>query len=429
MKRLLTVLALTAAFGISPAKAELSDCEATLSVYYEFYKNKNYADAYKGWSFAFRNCKEVSKSIYIHGTRIMDFKIKEATDKAAKEAYIDTLMMIYDQRLKYFPGKEGFVIGQKGIDVYKYRRDQLDTAFHLLEQSVELDGKEASSAVLTYYFQVAIKLFEKEKLDKERMIGIYEKASAAIAYNIENIENEKKRSYYEKASENMETLFAPVASCEDLAELYEMRFTEHKDDQDWLAGATKMLDKKDCSGLPIYNKLATRSYELNPSAPAAAALARTALSKNDYSGAISYFRKAIELSESQDDKAASYYGIAAVQYKLKQYASAKASALSAANARPNWGEPYLLIGNMYAEDAGKCGSNDFERKAVYWAAIEKFQYAKKIDSSVADKANKAIAAYEARTPDKTLAFQYGYLDKKTYKVECWINETVNIPSF
>ena len=153
------------------------------------------------------------------------------------------------------------------------------------------------------------------------------------------------------------------------------------------------------------------------------------MAKKDYGTAVSYFAKAIEKSESADDKASYYFGKAAAQSVMGQFSAARTNAQQAASLRPNWGEPYMLIGSMYADNAGKCGENDFERKAVYWAAIEQFAKAKRVDSSVASKADKAIAAYSKLTPDKTLTFTYGYLDKSSYTIGCWINETVSIPKF
>ena len=53
----------------------------------------------------------------------------------------------------------------------------------------------------------------------------------------------------------------------------------------------------------------------------------------------------------------------------------------------------MLIGKLYAQSSAKCGDNPATKKAGYWAAIEKFQLAKRIDKSCESEANKLIGEY------------------------------------
>ena len=53
--------------------------------------------------------------------------------------------------------------------------------------------------------------------------------------------------------------------------------------------------------------------------------------------------------------------------------------------------------DLYAKTSRSCGENtgdtqndEFTKRVGYWAAIEKYQYAKRIDSSFAEDANKKI---------------------------------------
>jgi hypothetical protein len=86
--------------------ADEQKCKENLSMFREYYKQKNYTDAYIPWMWSFNNCPESSQNIYKNGPRIIKAKMK--ADKENKLAYIDTLMMVFDQRIEYF-GKEGYV--------------------------------------------------------------------------------------------------------------------------------------------------------------------------------------------------------------------------------------------------------------------------------------------------------------------------------
>ena len=50
-------------------------------------------------------------------------------------------MMMYDQRITFF-GQEGYVLGLKGADMLKLQPKNLEDAFGLLQQSVEIASKQ-----------------------------------------------------------------------------------------------------------------------------------------------------------------------------------------------------------------------------------------------------------------------------------------------
>ena len=89
----------------------------------------------------------------------------------------------------------------------------------------------------------------------------------------------------------------------------------------------------------------------------------------------------------------------------------------------NWGEPYLLIGQIYAESKGDLvAAQECIPKAAYWIAVDKFIEAKKADPSVETEANKLIATYSKYFPSKEDAFFCSINEGDTYKIGSWINE-------
>ena len=93
--------------------------ENNLSIYDQFYKQKNYVDAYKSWKYLLINAPARTKNIYIHGSKIVKHLIDNENDTIRRELLIDTLLYMYDNRNIFFPGKEGYVLGLKGKDMYK----------------------------------------------------------------------------------------------------------------------------------------------------------------------------------------------------------------------------------------------------------------------------------------------------------------------
>ena len=89
-------------------------CLESLSLYIEFFKQKNYNDAIVGWRQAVEICPKSRKSLYINGSKMYKSFIKEEKDPAKRDLLVDTLLALYDKRIENF-GQEGYVLGEKGL--------------------------------------------------------------------------------------------------------------------------------------------------------------------------------------------------------------------------------------------------------------------------------------------------------------------------
>jgi hypothetical protein len=103
-------------------------------------------------------------------------------------------------------------------------------------------------------------------------------------------------------------------------------------------------------------------------------------------------------------------------------------ALKAATYRSGWGDPYILIGDLYAKSSRQCGElqTEFLKRVGYWAAIDKYEHAKRLDPTAAKKADERILKYTKQMPSKTDIFTEGLLDVPTYNINCWYTETVKV---
>ena len=127
----------------------------------------------------------------------------------------------------------------------------------------------------------------------------------------------------------------------------------------------------------------------------------------------------------QDVKSAqqAYKYLAQIMWKEGKGEQGRAYARKAIELDKTDGEPYMIIGYIYAASSKECSANPLQAKAVFWAAVDKFQRAKEIDPSIASKANEMIREYSKLFPTSEDAFFYNVFEGDTYQVECWINET------
>lgn len=408
-------------------------CIMNISLYREFfkqwkasdYKSETVNDVIEPWRWVFLNCPKGTQNTYIDGVKIVSYLIDNSKDPALKNKYIDTLMMVYDQRIQYF-GKEGYVLGRKGVDLFTYRPQDIEQIYKDLKKSVELEGDNSAAPVLVWYMNAAVNMAKEGKADSVVIFETYDIAMNIIDHNItknETIPEEKKN--WEIIQGNIELILEPFATCPDLIKIYRKKFAEAPDDVELLKKINNILDEKKCQNDPLYFETTKRLYELEPSPASAYMIGKMLLNEEKYTEAIEYLKEA----EKMGDTAAlqkSYKYIAQAYRALNNFPSSRTYALKSAALNTHDGDPYLMIGDMYAESAKDCGSNDLTSRVAYWVAVDKYYKAKQVDPALADEADKRISAYSVYFPTASTIFFYALKEGDIYKVECWINEETKI---
>jgi tetratricopeptide (TPR) repeat protein len=452
---------LTAAFGQAKWGNSQTDSLVCFEKYNEFgslYNTKAYAEAYEPWKVVFETCPSATDVVYRFAPKIIEAKIKATTDPVAKEALIRLLLSTYDKRNAYFPGKEAEVLAQKADDFWTYYPDSAQKAYAMYKIAFNLDPKALQPAYLNNYFNVVIKLYKDEVLKSEGLLDGFNDVAEAIELQSNDrnvliaeltakdttgaISDREKRSLdinkkllaqSEKLVANIEKGIAPLLTCDRLTLIYsDSTFALHENDKSWLIRAVKMLSKErqdtsgttDCTDNPVYFKAASALYALEPSAQAARSMGQLSVKNEKWSEAKKYFEDAIRQEVDPKKRAKDWMKIAYIGDKLGQPAEAKRACLESAKQNPESGEPFLYLASLYAQAAGTCGSNAFEKNAVYWAAINMANRAASVQPDLAPRAEKLAAAFRKGVPDKSIAFQFGFKDGDSYTVGCWINERV-----
>lgn len=405
-----------------------------MSTYTEFYNQKNYRDAYPTWKWCFDNCddkvaEKTTKNIFIQGPTILE-NIIATREGDAREAAIDTLLMIYDKRIQLY-GQEGTYLGSKAIMLNKYRPQNYAEVYDMCTRVYELAGNNTNYGVFKLYMVIAMSRYNKEEISKETMVNIYSSISDALAEQIEKETKEDKKAKIEDAAKSVEDLFvnSSAADCKSIIDVFTPKFEADPTNVELAKKIVNLLRKgnsDECKLSDLYMRAAIVMYENEKSSSAAHAIGQAYFKRGESGMAEKYYNEAISLEEVGSKKADMYYELGLLYFtSMNNYSRARQAARSALSADPNYGKAYLLIGKVYAAGGKDCGESAFEKKSLYWLVVDQFQKAKNVDSSAAvvTEANQLIARYSEHFPSAQDAFWGDIKEGQTITIGCWINET------
>jgi tetratricopeptide (TPR) repeat protein len=444
MKRFaINLLVVVAMFGGTSFAQETAsndnnvECQKNYSLYSLSLQKKMYEYAITPWRAMFDNCPTTTIRLYSDGIKLYDHYIRKEKDVTRREAMIDTVMLIYDRRIEYYGTHpkypEGWILGRKGMDLLKYRKGQdgvLQEVYAYFDRSIELMGEESEPAILLNWMQAANALVQENVLTPSDVLDNFFVADRILSHKL-SLEA-KSDKHYELLKKVDNACFdvlkdSGLEDCQMLEAGVRVKYDGNKEDVENVRKVLSIMDRLDCNDAPLYVEAAEQNYKLEPNAEAAYFLAKMFIKKENMDKAIDYYNEAISQAEEGEFKAKLYYELALVTFSyLRDGPKARALAHKSLQMNSTWGKPYILIGNIYAYESKSFGENDFEQKTVFWAALDKYLTAKRLDPECVDEANKQIELYTKYMPDKETGFFHGFQEGQSYMVGSWINEETTV---
>ncbi len=403
-----------------------------LSMYTEFYKQKDYKSAMEPWKKIYLGYPKSTMNIYIHGANMFESFIEKAVSKAEKKQHLDSLMKLYDRRIRFF-NQKGYVLGRKGTAWLKYNlppdenmsNEELGAIYKMgydfLAESVKEQGKESETPVLVLLMQTSKSLLSLGQLPKETVVQNYDLVSGILS----QIEKEKPDTEgLAEAKTAIEQIFGTsgAADCESLVRIYTPQFEEKSGDIDFLKTMLRRLSRANCDDSPLFFHASEKMYQLDPSAEAAFNMARMFVKQGDDEKAKSYYQQAIQQETDQSLLENYYYELGLFLFaKDKNYSEARNYARKALAINPNNCKALMLIGDIYVAASHSFSADNFEKSTVMWVAVDYFMKAKAGEDCMVDATQKA-SRFRSYFPNKEEAFFQNIKEGDTYRVGGWINE-------
>ena len=418
-----------------PVVEVLSDeeCLVNLSLFHESVKNKQYDEAYGFWLPVYQSRPDLNKAIYTDGAEILNYRYEQTTDEAHRLALRDSIMKLHDERIKFFDDAkypDAYVLGLKGMDYLTYYpEDELGLkAYECLKQSVDGLGENAQITVLRKLVEVSYNIY-KSNQDQygDQFLADYQKVAALLDAIV--AQGGKNTAAAQSQKAYIDRLYAAsgAADCGQMDQMYASVVAESATDIEKLGSIMKLYRRLGCTESDVYFSAAEHAHKLQPTSESAAGCAQMCIKKEDYAGAIEYYKQALSMVTNDEDKADYLYRMANVYVSLKNYQQGVAHAQQALDLNAEDGRCYLLMGICYA--SAKIYDDPILQRSVFWVACDMFQKAKTVDASCATDATKLIATYRQYFPSKEDVFFHRDLNEGSpFSVGGWIGKTTTCRS-
>ncbi|MEM8526323.1 MAG: hypothetical protein AAGG68_16900 [Bacteroidota bacterium] len=433
--------------------ANKGEIEEAHVLYRDFFKQKNYAEAFPYWEKAFKAAPAADGKRDLHFSNGVDMyleQFKAETDATKKEELKKTILDMYDAWVNCVENGSivlnntdmkkyvGFIRGREAFNMYYTLNVPYSDNIATLDEAIAIAGNDTEYIILRPYANIVQYQFTNELMDKEKAREVYKTLNDIADYNIEN--NKQFGGTFETEKEAVNTVFSTIENnifdCDYFKAKLLPDFKADPDNGAQTETILKTLLQRGCSQededimmmqekYKVYadsiNEVRLKIfYEENPGAHA------SALYKEDkYEEAIEKWETAIKQAEEEEKKNEYSYWIAYARFhKLKTTSGVIGGARKGTSAEAVKGRAYILIGDYYAKVGRSCGDAWDQRLAIL-GALEKYSTAKSVDPSVSDEANRKIGIYASSKPERQEGFMRKVKEGQKVKSKC-IGETVTV---
>ncbi len=426
-----------------PGFAEAPDPDKALELYVLYRDNmkiQQYDVAFDYWKQVYEVAPAADgrrNTILTDGIQLYQHFYQQAADSLEREKFIDQIFELYDRIEACYPEGGGYASGRKAFDLYyQYLwRASRREIYDLFKKSIDQDRLNTNFFVLNPFSALLVEMYGTGEIDAQEARTYQQKVREILAKGLEECEGEGCEPWLiiqEYTPPRLEA-FEAVRDFYGYEYYLDKYFPEFLADSTDCETVTTVYSRLVWGKIPADHPKFQRIVAARKNACIAPStqLVREAydcLQNADYDCAIEKFESAA--GETDDpEKQGTYMLLVSKIYQAhkKNFSKSREYALKAAEIRPDWGDPYIQIGILYASSGPLCGpGRGWDSQIVTWPAIDKWNKAKQVDPSVSEEANRLIGRYRQYMPAIGDIFQRTLKEGERFFVPCWIQEWTTI---
>lgn len=422
-------------------------------LYRDLFRAKQYKKALPIWEQLYKvvqSPKEAPNRHFKDGIHICYNLAKTESNSKQKTVLVNTLLQLYRAQEDCIGLKASNKVWL-GYHLYALNTEYF-LAMEAFEKALDLDKNKTSSTVIVPMAQLSVYLYQKKhpKFTKAYLSDLYNQLKALAERNNTNIYLEK----WKKAEQEFLRLQGQLTSIWDCSFFENSWKPLYLKDSNNITQNAKILNilKQKCGEESAFYQQVNayqeylKYYSCGPvkmnfyqKGKYHEMLSRRFIKNGDTlqydknrATAFEFYEEALKTEDStlnSKEKSELAYRIAYQAYQEKDFPKARKWCRTASKYQPNWGEPYLLVGTLYASSYNQCRNSStasWDEKGIVWVALDEWRKAKKVDPSIRDTANKRIKKYQKYLPRYEDIFQNSLEIGTPYLVECWIQQKTTI---
>ena len=390
-----------------------------INYFNDAYKNKQYDQAIQYMNEVIASAPRASQNIYINGINIFRSKVAEAKTPEARQAALDSLMMLYDLRIENFGDHPTrgrvYLLALKTRDYLSLNPTNKEEVKRLFNEAMDAASENADPDLINIYFNALVEDYKNDALSTDELLSEYDRLSTIYDKCTAEDKDEQKKVF--------DNLFVSsgAASCENLEKVFRPTI-EANPSVDELKKVFRLLAGNNCLN-DFQILVSEKLYAVEPSTDVAMLLASAYENKKDFANSRKYLNEAI--ADETDPAAKANLAIRIAGGELQQGNSREAAdfARQALEIDPENGYAYLLLANAYAAGANACSG--FDRQTVFWLVVDTLTKAKELlanDAAQVSSIDQQLASYRAAFPSNEEAFFRGLENGQGYTVNCgWVS--------
>lgn len=427
----------------------IQDCTVEYNLFKGDVQQKNFTAAKPRLDNLMTNCPKIGGGLYFFGAKVA----KNMIEKGDKDAGVKLFNKVNELRIEFFGSKIKGGLGKFYSDWYAYllKRGISDSEIlHLLEKGYAADPAGVSTKNIERFFNTVLE--KNQNVNDQKILDTYDNINDALEVKLGNYQRKlnvlvskestgstlsskelKNKKNAEKILTNIGSLTSGLddkidafLTCDRLIPLYRKDFELNKNDGQWLKRAVSKMYHKECTGDALYEELVEAYANAEPSSSSKLFYSRVLEKRGKISEAKAMLEEAIRLETDPTKKSNLLLKTAQDLSRKGKKGEARRKANEALKYNSSNGKAYLLIATMYAKSANGCGTSLFSKRMVYVAALNKARKAVAVDPSLSTKAGRLIRSYASNLPTTADAFSEGFKKGDSYKIGCWIGETVRV---
>ncbi|MFO8098846.1 MAG: hypothetical protein R6T83_04400 [Salinibacter sp.] len=397
------------------------------SLYYENYKNDNFERAKSDLLWVVENAPGYPKGDDRNFER--QFKLyrglaEQASDEDARTAYLDTAATVLasaPERMEdldlEFEAFEWEIMRGQFVDEHEDSLSELPSSLDDSVSHYRTAYDLAPEEINPYYIKRVLRAY----MDNNEQQEALEFASAV----------EQERGEEEEVANIIASVRDDIFDKNPDAQVayFEDQYEAHSDS---LALMQQLFNAYvERGSLSKASDLAPRLMEEDVPAETIREIANMRLEDGRPEDALEAYERMDEMDTSLT--AEDHYRMGEAHEQMDQFSRARSQFRDALEKDSEYGRAHIAIGDLYTSAVSDCSGDELGRtdRAVYWAAVDQFQKAKEVDSSVSSTANSKIETYRQYFPSQEdIFYRDAWEEGEEFTIDSgcysWIDETTTV---